>query len=139
GFVPSVQSADTFDLLVVGAGPAGLAASVYGASEGLTTLVIENVAVGGQAGTSSRIENYLGFPAGVSGREIAVRAQLQAEKFDAHISTPCGAVALDQVDGLHRVRLSSGDDILARAVISATGAQYARLSLERPAELEGVD
>src|ERR1700736_2280135 len=138
GFVPNVQSTDVFDLLVVGAGPAGLAASVYGASEGLTTLVIENVAVGGQAGTSSRIENYLGFPAGVSGRELAVRAQLQAEKFDARITVPCEALALEQVDGVHRVRLSSGDDILARAVIIATGAQYARLSLERLSELEGV-
>ncbi|HWW09530.1 MAG TPA: FAD-dependent oxidoreductase [Candidatus Acidoferrales bacterium] len=138
GFVPNTQSTDVFDLLVVGAGPAGLAASVYGASEGLNTLAIDNIAVGGQAGTSSRIENYLGFPAGVSGRELAVRAQLQAEKFNARITVPCDAVALEQVDGMHRVRLSSGDHILARSVIIATGAQYARLPLERLAELEGV-
>jgi thioredoxin reductase (NADPH) len=138
GFVPTVQSTDIFDLLVVGAGPAGLAASVYAASEGLSTLAIDAVAVGGQAGTSSRIENYLGFPAGVSGRELAVRAQLQAEKFDAQITVPCQAVALEQGDGVHRVRLSSGDTILARAVIIASGAQYARLSLDRLTELEGM-
>jgi thioredoxin reductase (NADPH) len=138
GFVPTLQSTDVFDLLVVGAGPAGLAASVYAASEGLSTLAIDAVAVGGQAGTSSRIENYLGFPAGVSGRELAVRAQLQAEKFDARITVPCQAIALEQVDGLHRVRLSSGDTILARAVIIASGAQYARLSLDRLTELEGM-
>ena len=138
GFVPTVQSTDIFDLLVVGAGPAGLAASVYAASEGLSTLAIDAVAVGGQAGTSSRIENYLGFPAGVSGRELAVRAQLQAEKFDAQITVPCEAVALEQGDGEHRVRLSSGDTILARAVIIASGAQYARLSLDRLTELEGM-
>ena len=138
GFVPTVQSTDIFDLLVVGAGPAGLAASVYAASEGLSTLAIDAVAVGGQAGTSSRIENYLGFPAGVSGRELAVRAQLQAEKFDAQITVPCEAVALEQGDGVHRVRLSSGDTILARAVIIASGAQYARLSLDRLTELEGM-
>ncbi|HEY4868878.1 MAG TPA: FAD-dependent oxidoreductase [Candidatus Dormibacteraeota bacterium] len=138
GFVPTVQSTDIFDLLVVGAGPAGLAASVYAASEGLSTLAIDAVAVGGQAGTSSRIENYLGFPAGVSGRELAVRAQLQAEKFDAQITVPCEPVALEQGDGVHRVRLSSGDTILARAVIIASGAQYARLSLDRLTELEGM-
>jgi thioredoxin reductase (NADPH) len=138
GFVPTLQSTDIFDLLVVGAGPAGLAASVYAASEGLTTLAIDAVAVGGQAGTSSRIENYLGFPAGVSGRELAVRAQLQAEKFNAQITVPCQAVGLEQVDGVHRVRLSSGDTILARAVIIASGAQYARLSLDRLTELEGM-
>jgi thioredoxin reductase (NADPH) len=138
GFVPTLQSTDIFDLLVVGAGPAGLAASVYAASEGLKTLAIDAVAVGGQAGTSSRIENYLGFPAGVSGRELAVRAQLQAEKFEAQITVPCRAVALEQVDGVHRVRLSSGDSLLARSVIIASGAHYARLSLDRLADLEGM-
>jgi thioredoxin reductase (NADPH) len=138
GFVPTFQPKEVFDVLVVGAGPAGLAASVYGASEGFTTLAIESVAVGGQAGTSSRIENYVGFPAGVSGRELAARAQLQAEKFNARITLPCQAVALEQVDGLHRVRLTSGDEILARAVIVATGAQYARLALERLSEFEGL-
>jgi len=138
GLTSGAQSDDLLDLLIVGAGPAGLAASVYAASEGLTTLTIENIAVGGQAGTSSRIENYLGFPAGVSGSELAARAQLQAEKFDARFTVPCQAVSLEQSDGIHRIRLSSGDEILARAVIIATGAQYARLNLDRLSEFEGL-
>jgi len=135
---PRTRPDEVVDLVVVGAGPAGLAAAVYGASEGYTTLCVEDSSVGGQAGTSTRIENYLGFPAGLSGSELATRAQLQAEKFEARIVFPCEAVALDQDDGLHHVRFAAGDDVHARAVIIATGARYRRLELARLAEFEGV-
>ena len=128
---------DVCDLLVVGAGPAGLAASVYGGSEGLSTVMIEAVAVGGQAGTSSRIENYLGFPAGLSGAELAARAALQAEKFSAAILVGSNAKSLNSVDGVHSVELSDGRTLRARAIVVATGARYRRLPVERLAELEG--
>jgi len=128
---------DVSDLLVVGAGPAGLAASVYGGSEGLSTTVVESVAVGGQAGTSSRIENYLGFPAGLSGAELAARAALQAEKFSAAILVGSNAKALSSVGGIHSVELTDGRTLKARAVVVATGARYRRLPVERLAELEG--
>jgi thioredoxin reductase (NADPH) len=131
-------SIEVFDLMVVGAGPAGLAAAVYGASEGLQTLTVDSVALGGQAGTSSRIENYLGFPAGVSGTELTARAALQAEKFDARFTVPCEAVALHSEDGHHTVRLGSGEDVVARALIIATGARYRRLEAERLEDFEGV-
>ncbi|HEY5058250.1 MAG TPA: FAD-dependent oxidoreductase [Gaiellaceae bacterium] len=138
GFVPSPDHRDVYDLLVIGGGPAGLAAAVYGASEGLSTILLESVAIGGQAGTSSRIENYLGFPAGVSGAELAARAAIQAEKFEARLTYPCEAVALEPQDGLHLARLSDGDEVVARAVILATGASYRRLPLDRLEELEGL-
>src|ERR1700710_2682824 len=109
------------DLLVVGAGPAGLAASVYGASEGLRTLELDAIATGGQAGTSSRIENYLGFPAGISGAELADRATIQAEKFGAHITVPVAATALEERDGRHLVRLDDGTEVAASVVVIATG------------------
>jgi thioredoxin reductase (NADPH) len=125
------------DLLVVGAGPAGLAASVYGGSEGLSTIVVEAVAVGGQAGTSSRIENYLGFPAGLSGAELAARAALQAEKFSAAIFVGSRAKNLNSVGGVHSVELSDGRTLTARAIVVATGARYRRLPVERLAEFEG--
>ena len=128
---------DVSDLLVIGAGPAGLAASVYGGSEGLSTVVIEAISVGGQAGTSSRIENYLGFPAGVSGAELAARAALQAEKFSAAILVGSNAKKLDSVGGLHSVELSDGRTLTARAIVVATGARYRRLPVERLAEFEG--
>src|ERR1700730_3703015 len=127
---------DVGDLLVVGAGPAGLAASVYGGSEGLTTVVVEALAIGGQAGTSSRIENYLGFPAGLSGAELAARAVLQAEKFSAAIVVGSRAVALNSAAGVHSVELSDGRTLTARAVVVATGAKYRRLPIDRLAELE---
>ena len=138
GFVPSAEHDDHYDLVVIGAGPAGLAASVYGASEGLSTLTLEGVAVGGQAGTSTRIENYLGFPAGVSGAELAMRAAVQAEKFSARITSPCKVVRLDSRDGLSVVGISDGDEVSARAVVIATGAHYRRLALDRLDELEGL-
>jgi thioredoxin reductase (NADPH) len=125
------------DLLVVGAGPAGLAASVYGGSEGLSTVVVEATAVGGQAGTSSRIENYLGFPAGLSGAELAARAALQAEKFSAAILVGSKARSLSSDGGVHSVELSDGRTLRARAIVVATGARYRRLPVERLAELEG--
>ncbi len=126
-----------FDLLVVGAGPAGLAAAVYGASEGLRTLVVEMVAVGGQAGASSRIENYLGFPTGISGGDLTQRAVVQAEKFGAHLTSPCAAASLREEAGHLVVRLFDGTDIAGRAVIIASGARYRRLDVPRLADFEG--
>jgi thioredoxin reductase (NADPH) len=120
----------SLDLVVVGAGPAGLAASVYGASEGLNTVTLEAVAVGGQAGTSSRIENYLGFPQGVSGLDLADRATLQAQRLGARITNPCQVVGLRTDAGWHVVELSDGSQIPARAVIVATGAEYRRPAVE---------
>jgi thioredoxin reductase (NADPH) len=126
------------DLLVVGAGPGGLAAAVYGASEGMATVLAEDTALGGQAGTSSRIENLLGFPAGLSGEELAARAALQAQKFGVRIKLASKAVSLFSDSGLHRVRFDDGDAITAKSVIIATGARYNRLPLGRLAEFEGV-
>jgi len=126
-----------FDLLVVGAGPAGLAAAVYGASEGLRTLVVEMVAVGGQAGASSRIENYLGFPTGISGGDLIQRAVVQAEKFGANITSPCAAASLREEARHLVVRLFDGTDIAGRAVIIASGARYRRLDVPRLADFEG--
>jgi thioredoxin reductase (NADPH) len=125
------------DLLVVGAGPAGLAAAVYGASEGLQTIVVDSVAAGGQAATSSRIENYLGFPAGISGAELAERAAAQAKKFGATITVPAEAVGLDFGRDGQVVTLSDGGQLTARVMVIATGARYRRLDVPRLAEFEG--
>jgi len=119
-----------FDVIVVGAGPAGLAAAVYGASEGLSTLGVERFGVGGQAGTSSRIENYLGFPTGISGTELAQRAVVQAEKFGAHMTTPCEVESLREEDGYLIAHLSDGTDVMGRAVIAASGVRYRRLTAD---------
>jgi thioredoxin reductase (NADPH) len=127
-----------FDLVVIGAGPAGLAASVYGASEGLSTLTLESVVPGGQAGTSSRIENYLGFPSGVSGEELTSLAMTQALKFGALMSTPCDVDALDERGGHLVVRLSDGTELAGRAVVAATGAHYRRLPVPRLGDFEGT-
>src|SRR6267154_742429 len=126
------------DLLVVGAGPGGLAAAVYGASEGLSTVVLDAVATGGQAGTSPRIENYLGFPAGISGMELAERAVVQANRFGAQIVVPAQAVAVEQDDGRYAVRLDDGTSVAGLAVLIATGAHYRKLALPRLEEFEGV-
>jgi thioredoxin reductase (NADPH) len=127
----------SFDLVVVGGGPAGLAAAVYGASEGLRTLGFDSVAPGGQAGTSSRIENYFGFPTGLSGAELMQRGLIQAEKFGAQLTTPCAAVALREENGYLTVELTDGSVVAGRAVIVATGARYRRLGVERLEEFEG--
>src|SRR3954465_2014804 len=126
------------DLLVVGGGPAGLGAAVYGASEGLNTLVIDSNALGGQAGSSRRIENYLGFPAGVSGAELPGRAITQARKFGARFATPYRALALEPGNGRHLVRLEDDREVAARVILLATGAQYRRLGCEDLADYEGT-
>jgi thioredoxin reductase (NADPH) len=126
------------DLLVLGGGPAGLAAAVYAASEGLDTLIVESTALGGQAGSSRRIENYLGFPAGISGTELTSRAVSQARKFGARPATPYRAMELEPGNGRHLVRLEEGHEIAARAVVLATGAAYRRLPLDDLADYEGL-
>ena len=125
------------DVVVIGAGPGGLAAAVYAGSEGLSTTVVESVAVGGQAGTSSRIENYLGFPAGLSGQELAARAALQAQKFAAAILVGSPVVSLRSDGGVHTIELADGRTLNSRAVVIATGARYRRLEVPRLAEFEG--
>ena len=120
---------ETCDLIVIGAGPAGLAAAVYAASEGLDTQMIETVATGGQAGTAANIENYLGFPVGVSGSELTQRASLQAIKFGVRLTAPAAAIALRSSPDHHEIELSTGDTAAARAVVIATGAQYRRLDV----------
>jgi thioredoxin reductase (NADPH) len=127
----------TYDLAVVGAGPGGLAASVYGAAGGLSTVLIDAVAVGGQAATSGRIENYLGFPAGISGAELAERSLLQAEKFGVAISVPSRAVGLGERDGFHAIVADSGEELLAGVVVLALGVQYRRLPIESLEAYEG--
>jgi thioredoxin reductase (NADPH) len=126
------------DLLVIGGGPAGLGAAVYGASEGLETLLVEGTALGGQAGASRRIENYLGFPAGISGSELTTRAVVQARKFGARTATPYRAVSLEIGDERHTVYLEENHQVAARAVILATGADYNRLPVDDLAEYEGL-
>jgi thioredoxin reductase (NADPH) len=126
------------DLVVVGAGPAGLAAAVYGASEGLSTVTFDADAAGGQAGTSPQIENYLGFPSGISGAELAERATVQAQKFGAHVNVPAEATLLDASDGHYVVRLDDGEAVHGRVVVIATGARYSKLDVPRLAEFEGT-
>ena len=138
GIGRELERREEVDLLVVGGGPAGLAASVYGASEGLDTLVVESTALGGQAGSSSRIENYLGFPAGISGAELTSRAVSQARKFGARPASPYRAVGIEPGDGRHVVQLEEGQEIAARAIVLATGAEYRRLPLAGLSEYEGT-
>ena len=126
------------DLVVIGGGPAGLGAAVYGASEGLDTLVVESTALGGQAGTSRRIENYLGFPAGITGSELTSRAITQARKFSARTATPYRALALEPGTDRHIVRLEDDREIAARAVLLATGADYRRLPVADLEAYEGI-
>jgi thioredoxin reductase (NADPH) len=125
-----------YDVAVVGAGPAGLAAAVYAASEGLCTIAIESIAPGGQAGASSKIENYLGFPTGVSGQRLASRAQLQALKFGVRFAISRETIAAEQVDGIHKLTLAGGIPVRSRAVVVASGAQYRKLSVENYTEFE---
>jgi thioredoxin reductase (NADPH) len=135
------QSTDvgrTFDLVVVGGGPGGLAASVYAAAGGFSTALLDAVALGGQAATSARIENYLGFPAGVSGAELAERAQLQAAKFGVQMMVPRRAVTLDERDGFHVVGVEDGEQLLARGVVLALGVRYRRLPVPTLEQYEGA-
>lgn len=133
----SVPADTLFDVAIVGAGPGGLAAAVYAASEGLRTVVIEDTAIGGQAGTSSRIENYLGFPGGISGGDLAFRAQVQAIKFGAAMAAPRRASSLTK-DGDHWcVHLENDENISCRAVILACGVQWRKLRLPRRESFEG--
>lgn len=127
-----------FDLVVVGTGPAGLAAAVYGASEGLDTVSVDGVAIGGQAGASSRIENYVGFPNGISGEELASRAAIQAQRLGARLNAPCRAVGLRPDRAFHAVILNDGSEIPARAVIVASGARYRRLAVDDLERFEGA-
>ena len=129
-------SGSTYDVVVVGAGPAGLAAAVYAASEGLDVVVLDAVATGGQAATSSRIENYLGFPAGVSGGELADRAMIQARRFGSEFTIPGEAASLEFTEGCHVLRLADGAELCAHAVVLATGATYRRLEVPGLEHLE---
>ena len=125
-----------YDVIVVGAGPSGLAAAVYAASEGLCTIVIEGTAPGGQAGTSSKIENYLGFPTGISGQRLASRAQLQALKFGVRFAISRETITAEQIDGIHKLTLAGGIPVCSRSVVVASGAQYRKLSVENYAQYE---
>jgi len=127
-----------YDLLVVGAGPAGLGAAVYGASEGLRTAVLESVAPGGQAGSSMRIENYLGFPTGLTGAELTDRATLQANKFGARLSVPTPATRMSFENGYTIVNPDNGEPITTKCLVIATGAQYRRLDVEGFERFEGT-
>lgn len=125
-----------YDVIVVGAGPSGLAAAVYAASEGLCTIVIESTAPGGQAGTSSKIENYLGFPTGISGQRLASRAQLQALKFGVRFAISRETITAKQIDGIHKLTLAGDIPVYARSVVVASGAQYRKLSVENYGQFE---
>ncbi len=138
GFNTDIDPARVNDVVIVGGGPAGLAAAVYGASEGLDVLVLEAGAPGGQAGSSSRIENYLGFPTGISGLDLTGRAYAQAQKFGARILIARGATALNCDRPLYRVGMDDGAHVTARTVVIATGAEYRRLGLPNLPHFEGA-
>src|SRR5215469_6507471 len=134
----TTPSANFYDLVVVGGGPAGLGSAVYGASEGLRTLMVERIATGGQAGQSSRIENYLGFPDGVSGAQLTDRARRQASKFGAEILTTRDVVGLEANGSARTVRFSDGSEVSAHTVILATGVNYRQLTAPGLTELAGT-
>jgi len=138
GFNATIDQTHLRDVVVVGAGPAGLAAAVYAASEGLGVLVVESNAPGGQAGSSSRIENYLGFPSGITGQTLADSAYAQAEKFGAEVIIASGATQLTCSRKPYAVSVGNGSQVPARVVIIATGAQYRRLPLENLSRFEGA-
>ncbi|MDJ1015715.1 MAG: FAD-dependent oxidoreductase [Paracoccaceae bacterium] len=130
---------EVVDVLIVGGGPAGVAAGVYAGAEGLTALVLEDLAIGGQAGTSSRIENYMGFPTGISGADLCWRGEVQAMKFGTRFAVPNRAQALERrEDGVFCVTLDDGKEVCARSIIVATGVQYRRLPIERLEEFESA-
>lgn len=138
GMALDVADGMQVDLTVIGAGPGGLAAAVYGASEGLDTVVVENTAIGGQAGTSSRIENYMGFPTGISGRDLAYRGQVQSIKFGARFAAPRTARHLEVTENGYRIQLCNGNDICTKSIVIASGVQYRRLPLDRLRDFEGA-
>lgn len=129
---------EQLDLIIVGAGPAGVAAAVYAGSEGLRALVVEDSAIGGQAGTSSRIENYMGFPTGISGADLTFRGQIQAMKFGTRFAMPRRVRSLSRQEDGFCITLDEGEELCARAVLVATGVQYRRLPLDRLEEFEGA-
>ena len=137
GLTELLDAGTVYDVAIVGAGPAGLAAAVYAASEGLETIVIEGVAPGGQAGTSSKIENYLGFPTGISGQALAGRAQIQAQKFGAHLAISRNVSAIDCAERPYRLQLDDGQSVRACAVVVATGARYRKLNVPGQEKYEG--
>jgi thioredoxin reductase (NADPH) len=142
GLIHPIDERTVYDVAIVGAGPAGLAAAVYGASEGLSVVVLDRRAFGGQAGASARIENYLGFPTGITGMALMARAFNQAEKFGAEMSIPAEAVALGRRGGPEgarfEIRLEEGTRVTARAVVIASGARYRRLEVENLSAFEGA-
>ncbi len=138
GFNDSIDQTHVRDLVIVGAGPSGLAAAVYGASEGLDVLVVESTAPGGQAGSSSRIENYLGFPTGIAGMDLAARATNQAQKFGAQLMVGSGARRLSCDRNPYALEIGAGQRLPARAVIIATGAEYRRLPIDGLSRFEGA-
>jgi thioredoxin reductase (NADPH) len=128
----------TFDLVVVGSGPAGLSAAVYGASEGLNTVSLDAVSTGGQAGASSRIENYVGFPNGISGEELTSQAAIQAQRLGARLNAPCEVAGLRVEEGFQVVVLADGSEVPTRTVIVASGARYRRLAVDDLSRFEGA-
>jgi thioredoxin reductase (NADPH) len=137
GLNPKVKN-DTYDVVIIGAGPAGLAAAVYGASEGLKTLLIERRAPGGQAGTSSRIENYLGFPTGLSGSDLARRAITQATRFGTELLSPAMVSAIKLKDGYKIIVMEDGAEIITRSVVITTGVDYRKLETKGIPEFTGA-
>ena len=137
GLTEAIEADDVYDVAVVGAGPSGLSAAVYAASEGLKTIVIEEEAPGGQAGTSSKIENYLGFPTGISGQALAGRAWIQGQKFGAKFAIARAVTGIDCEEAPHRVHMDGGPSVHAKAVVLATGATYRKLDLENYERFEG--
>jgi thioredoxin reductase (NADPH) len=138
GIAEVIDESVIFDVVIVGAGPAGLAAAVYAASEGLSTLIIESSAPGGQAGTSSKIENYLGFPTGISGEALAGRAQAQAQKFGARLAIACTAIGMDCAVTPYRILVTGDRTLRARSVVIATGARYRKLAVPDFERFEGA-
>jgi thioredoxin reductase (NADPH) len=138
GLNPQIQRQDIYDVVIIGAGPAGLAAGVYGASEGLKTLLIERRAPGGQAGTSSRIENYLGFPTGLSGAELTRRAMTQAARLGTEFLSPQTVNSIQHKDGYKRIQLEDAEDIVTRSVVITTGVDYRKLETPGMSQFTGA-
>jgi thioredoxin reductase (NADPH) len=138
GFNPDFDQTITRDLVIIGAGPSGLAAAVYGASEGLDVVVLEASGPGGQAGSSSKIENYLGFPAGISGQELTASAHAQAQKFGAQVMVAKAASRFNCTQRPYRIRIGDREEVSARAVIIASGAEYRKLTIENVERFEGA-